>query len=321
MAAAGMNWLRLDVPWRSIEPSCKNCIDWRELDIAVQAANAAGINIMARVDHPPDWARVVPAVNGPPDAPYDYADFVSVMASRYRAGSPRGTIHAIQVWNEPNINREWGGAVIDRAQANQYMYLLKETYQMVKAVDPTKIIVSAGLSPTGTNDGTAQPDDVYLDWMYRADLALYSDVVGIHGAGYGLPYGAELGSDPRFPHPSFYASSRIEQLRGIMEAHGDAGKQIWLLEFGWTMDPVNPQYSWYAVSPDQQAEYIVGALQYARDRWPWMGVMFVWNIPNPNWNADFEQYWWGITEPDGSPRPAYCAIMLSRTGGLAPPCG
>ena len=41
---------------------------------------------------------------------YDYADFVSVLAKRYREGSPKGAIQAIEVWNEPNLSREWGGA-------------------------------------------------------------------------------------------------------------------------------------------------------------------------------------------------------------------
>lgn len=105
-----MNWAKLTVPWRSIEASCKNCIDWTDLDRVVAAASAAGVKLMVRVDHRPDWSRAIKVENGPPDDMYDYADFVSVLANRYRAGSPKGVIDAIQVWNEPNLSREWGGA-------------------------------------------------------------------------------------------------------------------------------------------------------------------------------------------------------------------
>ncbi len=318
---AGLNWIKIAVPWRSIEPSCKNCIDWSDLDRVVLAASQAGLKILARVDHQPDWSRAAKVENGPPDDMFDYADFVSVMAKRYRDGSPKGTIQAIQVWNEPNLNREWGMAIIDREQASQYMYMLKRTYEMVKAEDPTKIVISAGLSPTGTSDGTAQPDDVYLSWLYEDGLAQYSDAIGVHGAGFSSPE-AEIGSNPATPSPthSFAYFRRVEQLREIMVLNGDAAKQIWLLEFGWTTDTVNPEYAWFAVSPEQQGEYIVRAYTWAKNNWsPWIGPMFVWNISDPAWTTANEQYWWSITNPDGTTRPAFDALQRARAvGGTLP---
>ena len=188
---------------------------------------------------------------------------------------------------------------------------------MIKAVDPSMIVISTGLSPTGTNDGSAQPGDHYLSWMYEFGLARYSDVIGMHAPGYGSPPETALNSNPAFPHPSFYFR-RVEQLRDIMVINGDAGKQAWLLEFGWTIDPVNPEYSWYAVTPEQQGEYIVRAYQYARQNWPWVGVMFIWNIANPTWTVSEEQYWWSIVEPDGTPRPAYTRLVQARTDGTLP---
>jgi len=318
LKAAGLNWAKLTVPWRSIEASCKNCIDWEDLDRVVAAATTVGVKLMVRIDHQPEWSRAATAENGPPDDMYDYADFVSVLANRYRAGSPKGVVDAIQVWNEPNLSREWGGAPISRDQAAQYMYMLKETYMMVKAVDPSKTIVSAGLSPTGTNDGSAMPDDVYLGWLYDFGLGQYSDVVGVHAPGYGSSPEAELDSDPRFPHPSFYFR-RVEQLRDIMALNGDGSKPFWVLEFGWTTDQMNPQYSWYAVTPGQQADYIVRAFQYARTNWsPQVGPMFVWNIADPSWTPEYEQQWWAITNADGTPRPAYTALVTARSTGVLP---
>ena len=82
MKAAGMTWAKLTVPWRSIEASCKNCIDWTDLDRVVAAASASGVKLMVRVDHQPDWSRAIKAENGPPDDMYGYADFVSVLANR-----------------------------------------------------------------------------------------------------------------------------------------------------------------------------------------------------------------------------------------------
>jgi polysaccharide biosynthesis protein PslG len=143
----------------------------------------------------------------------------------------------------------------------------------------------------------------------------------VHGAGFSAP-DAEIGSNPATPAPthSFAYFRRVEQLRDIMVLNGDAGKQIWLLEFGWTTDKVNPEYSWFAVTPEQQGQYIVGAYQYAKTNWSgWIGPMFVWNIADPAWTPDAEQYWWSITNPDGTTRPAFDALSAARAAGGALP--
>jgi hypothetical protein len=63
------------------------------------------------------------------------------------------------------------------------------------------------------------------------------------------------------------------------------------------------------VSEETKADYIVRAYQWARDRWsPWMGVMIVLSITDPAWTENDEQYWWAITNPDGTTRPAYDSI-------------
>jgi hypothetical protein len=322
ITGAGLQWVKLTVPWRSIEASCKGCIDWDELDRVMLILSAAGLKVLARVDHPPAWARAIPAENGPPDDYFDYADIVGEMARRYANGSPKGTIHAIQVWNEPNLSREWGGTgvepIISRRSAVEYMSLLRQSYQLIKEKDPTKIVVSAGLSPTGTNDGTAIEDTTYLTWLYENDLDEYSDAIGVHAPGYGSAPEAELNSNPGFQHPSFYFR-RVEQLRNIMVLNGDEAKQAWVLEFGWTTDTIHPDRAFYAVTPEQQADYIVKAYGFAKANWtPWVGPMFVWNMPDPTWTQDFEQWWWGLTNPDGTPRPAYTAIQAARSSGALP---
>jgi hypothetical protein len=310
------------VPWRSIEPSCKNCIDWDDLDRVVLAASQAGLKILARVDHQPAWARVTAVDNGPPDDIYDYADFVSVLARRYRDGSPKGTINAIEVWNEPNLAREWGGKAINQDQAGQYVNMLRTAYEAAKAADGQITVISAGLTPTGTDNDTARPDDVYLQWLYDGGFAQYFDVLGAHGAGYKAPPDMSpdaVAADQSFGgHPSF-SFRRVEQLRDVMVRNGDSAKQVWLLEFGWTSDEVNQAYAWHRVTEQQKADYIVGAYQWARNNWsPWIGVMALWNLSAPGWTRNNEEYWWSITNPDGSTRPAYDALKAARQNGTLP---
>jgi hypothetical protein len=121
-----------------------------------------------------------------------------------------------------------------------------------------------------------------------------------------------------FSHASFYFR-RIEQLRAIMEAHGDADKQIWLMEFGWTTDRVHPAYAWYATTEERKAELIVQAFQFAHQHWaPWIGVMTLWTIADPAWGPNDEQVWWAITNPNGTTRPAYDRLLRARQSGELP---
>ncbi|MFN0073914.1 MAG: hypothetical protein ACKVVP_20735 [Chloroflexota bacterium] len=318
ISGAGFGWVKLTVPWRSIEPSCKGCYNWDDLDRVVSTTTAAGLKIMARIDHSPDWARAVPAENGPPDNISDYTDIVTRLVARYGTGSAIGRVHAVEIWNEPNLDREWGNKLISQATAREYVELLKDAYMGAKEADPNITVVTAGLSPTGTNNGQAQPDDQYLSWMFASGLKGYYDVLGAHGAGYGN--GPEVAPVPtgQYTHPSFFFR-RVEQLRAIQEANGDGAKQIWLLEFGWTTDQVNPSYSWYAVTPEQQADFIVRAFQFTKANWsPWIGVMFLWTMADSAWTPANEQYWWSITEPDGTPRAALTAFQAARQGGVLP---
>lgn len=79
------------------------------------------------------------------------------------------------------------------------------------------------------------------------------------------------------------------------------------------------RHSWFAVSEETKAANIVRAYQFARENWsPWMGVMALWTLPDPSWTPQREEFWWAITNPDGSHRPAYTAVQAARASGLLP---
>ena len=86
---------------------------------------------------------------------------------------------------------------------------------------------------------------------------------------------------------------------------------MWLTEFGWdssqTVVP-NYQYSQY-VSADQQGQYLAQAINLGKG-YPWMGLMFVWNLnfQSTTGNPSDEKYGWGVLNQDGSPRPAFNAL-------------
>jgi polysaccharide biosynthesis protein PslG len=190
--------------------------------------------------------------NGPPDNYQDYWDFVSTFVTRYRADSQIGRVDAIEVWNEPNIDREWGDETINAASAADYVRLLNGAYAVAKAANPELVVVSAGLSPTGVTDNHSADDLQYLQWMYDAGLQGKFDAPGAHANTQAPDPLVPLNSLKDFPHPSFYFR-RIEQLRQVMMDRGDASRRVWLTEWGWTADQVHPAYSWLAVTEDKKS--------------------------------------------------------------------
>jgi hypothetical protein len=240
----------------------------------------------------------------------DFGDFVYALVDRYK-----GRIQAYEIWNEPNLAREWGNK---QPNAAEYVKMLEVAYKAAKKADPNALILSAGLSPTTASGAIATPDVEFLKQMYAAGAKDYFDLLGVHAAGYKAPPEMspdDIAKDPKYNHGEaelgrIYGFRHAEDLRAVMVQSGDANKQVAVLEFGWTSDdrPDSP-YAWHAVSEKEKADYLVRAFKFAKERWsPWIGVMSAIYIPDPNWTKNDEQYYWSITNPDGSTRPAYDAL-------------
>jgi hypothetical protein len=319
---AGFGWVKQVFAWREIEGTGKGQFDWTVTDRLVeQMESIGGLKMIARLDSDPAWAsgRSYPnaddIVMTPPQNYQDFADFAYALASRYR-----GRIAAYQIWNEPNLMREWGGQAPDPAR---YVELLRVGYKAIKRADPAAIVISAGLAPTTRWDNVAMPDTEYLQRMYDAGAHDVFDALGAHGAGYKAPPEkdpAEVATDPAYHNIGdancpgdpcrIYCFRHVEDLRQIMVSNGDADKQVVVLEFGWTMDPRSDSpYAWHAVTEEEQADYFVRAYRYAKENWqPWIGVMSLIYMPNVDWTEDDEQYWWSIALPNYPqfyPRKAY----------------
>ncbi len=315
---AGFGWVKQTFPWREIEGMGKGQFDWSRTDRIVDQVEQHGLDLIARIDSQPQWAGGGFPENGPPDNLQDFADFLSAVASRYR-----GRIRSYQVWNEPNLNvpgrSEWGGRPPNPAE---YTEMLRVAYQAIKAADPYAIVISAGLSPTSRWDDVAMPDEIFLQGMYDAGAKPYFDALGAHGAGYKVSPETDPAvvagdavlhnNDPSPPERKrIYCFRHVEDLRQIMVANGDADKQVILLEFGWTRDPrPDSPYAWHAITEAEMADYLVRAYQYAKQNWaPWIGVMSLIYLCDPDWTEDREEFWWSITSPEGWPLEPYYALQ------------
>ncbi len=317
---AGFRWVKQEFAWREIEGAGKGVFDWSRTDRVMDQIDAHGLKVIARLGVQPQWAGGGYPEIGPPNNMQDFADFAAAVAQRYK-----GRIDAYQIWNEPNLAREWGNRPPNAAE---YTQMLQLAYQAIKAVDPYPVIISAGLAPTTRNDDVARPDIYYIQEMYDAGAAPYFDALGAHGAGYASPPEtdpAEVARTPGLANPGdfennvpeelrrVYCFRHVEDVRAVMVRNGDANKQIVLLEFGWTIDPrPNSPYAWHAVTPEQQDQYFQRAYAWAKENWqPWIGVMSLIYIADPQWTLDDEQTYWSIvypTYPEFTPAPAYFGL-------------
>ena len=317
---AGFRWVKQEFAWREVEGAGKGVFDWSRTDRIMDQIDAHGLKVIIRLGVQPAWAGGGFPEVGPPNNYQDFADYARAVATRYK-----GRIDAYQIWNEPNLSREWGERP---PNAVEYTELLRLSYEAIKSVDPYPIIISAGMAPTTRNDDVARPDTYFIQEMYDAGAAPYFDALGAHGPGFNAPPEtdpAEIAQTPGLANPGdfennvpeelrrVYGFRHVEDVRQIMVQNGDTEKKVVLLEFGWTVDPrPDSPYYWHAVTQDEQNEYLQRAYQFAKENWrPWIGVMSLIYIANPQWTQDDEQTYWSIvypTYPEFTPAPAYMGL-------------
>jgi polysaccharide biosynthesis protein PslG len=316
---ARVGWIRQEFPWKDIEQQARGSFvdrkfgtdTWIKYDGIVELAEQHQVRVIARLSTSPVWAH--PNVPGddltPPDDLQDFGNFAAAVARRYR-----GRIAAYQVWNEPNLDREWGNRPVN---AGEYVRLLEVAYRRIKEEDPDALVLSAALAPTIEQSDRALSDLIYLQQMYDAGAGDYFDVMGVQA--YGLRHGPD---DYRldFGDVNF---SRTLRIREILVRNGDAEKPLWASEVGWNAAPADLPFpnDYGSVSEELQARYTVRAFERARTQWPWMGVMAVWFFKRAD-ASEAQQPWFyfRLVDPDLSPRPVFDALGdYARGRGLVLP--
>jgi polysaccharide biosynthesis protein PslG len=303
---AGFNWVKFQVHWSEIQRE-PEWWDPAPVDRMVDLYEGTDTRILLSVVGAPEWAQ-------DPEGEQLLADFESFvgfmgfMADRYR-----GRVHAWEIWNEQNMAHEMHGTV----RVSDYAYLLEAGYRGVKSADPDALVVFGGLTPTGINDPAVAVNDVeYLEAFYLYGDGTYSqyfDIMGMHLNATNNPpdtsYPDNPGPGEWTDHNSFYFL-RGQDLRAVMSQFGDE-REVWVTEFGWTTENQAEGYEYGAdVSEEDQANFLVGAFDVAREQMPWISGMFVWNLNFTTLvTPEDEKYAWSVLNENWSPRPAYNALQ------------
>ena len=300
---AGIGWAKQQFIWGEIEPR-PGQFRWEKYDSIVDLCATYGLQVVARLDSAPNWSRQDNSMPGrPPDDLTRYGEFVYRFVEHYR-----GRVRYIQIWNEPNLFREWGNRPVDPAG---YVEMLKIAYQWAKAADPNVYVLSAPLASTlgephpEPGKWSAMSDLQFLDEMYRAGAAPYFDILSANAFGMDLPP-----EDP--PSPSKLNFGRVSLQRQIMEQYGDQHKPIWFNEYGWNAAPASlaPEaLIWKRVAEEEQAAFALRGIDYARQNWPWAGVFHIWYFRQVgDISPQDASYYFRMVDVDFIPRRVYFAI-------------
>lgn len=306
-----IDWVKLDVDWRSVEVE-DGVYDFGSLDTVVFNLSDAGIDLLLTLDNSPAWARTAQLEDGPPDDFAVFARFAGNLAGRYA-----GRVAAYQIWNEPNLRREWFSDV-HKIDPSSYFDLFSQAAGAIKIADPTAMVITAGLAPTGFNDGVnALNHSLYLQNLYDLGLAEVADGIAVHALGFANPPESQCcqaidGVLTHFENRSFYFRDTIEDYHQIAEANGDK-RPLWITKFGWGSSEGKNEpsadfvYLTYTTALEQ-AQYVPAGFEVGQSL-GYVGPMFLYNLNGcsiPDGRA--ELCYFSLTSADGTPSAAFNAL-------------
>lgn len=291
LADAGATWVRIDIGWASLENACAGCRqEWHVQRVGeiLDEAAAHGLSVLGVLWRTPSWANDGDVL-APPDDPDDYA-----RAARWIAETYAGRVAAWEVWNEPNLDDFWHGSV------DAYVDLLKAAAPAIRAGDPDARVVLGGPSKNDTR---------WLQAVYERGAAGSFDVLATH------PYMTPADAPPETPDggDDIGTLEHVEAVRDLMVRHGDGALPIWFTEFGWSAHATEPDApAWRrGVSEQQQADYLVRALDMIEQRWPYVTTVF-WYGARDQQSGDPHLDGYGLLRHDLTPKPAYDALAEHR---------
>jgi hypothetical protein len=154
--AAGASYVRLVVPWSEVAPSSRPAdfvttdpnspyYNWGWLDGTVSAIEAGGMQPMLDITSAPGWAIARPGNGQTAGAPSAsaLADFAKAVALRYDGRHGEPTVHAFQVWNEPNLSLDLSPV----NAASTYRGMVNAFATAVHGVNRSNLVIAGALDP------------------------------------------------------------------------------------------------------------------------------------------------------------------------------
>jgi hypothetical protein len=269
--AAGSSYVHISLSWREVAPDqlpsnwdasdpADTHYDWTPVDQQVEGAVAAGLTPVVLIADGPSWAQ---RCDAPPYAytrvcdpdPTALAAFATAAARRY-GGGYKG-LPRVRYWqgmNEPNLDVFFSPQFRHGKPVSPDIYrkLINVFYDAIKAVDPSNLVMAAGLGPIAVPHLTLGPMRFarqLLCMKGRRDPrptrgscegGVRFDIFDVHPYTTGGPM-HEGGIDD-------VELGDLDKLTQLIDAADRAGRikgkfkrtPVWITEFSWDSKPPDP---------------------------------------------------------------------------------
>jgi fibronectin type 3 domain-containing protein len=211
--------------WFQIETS-PGTYNWATLDAWLSLESSHGKDVMYTFGFVPNWASMRPdefcsyVASDPgcaaPPSDVDSGDniwktFVTAVVN-HSLSSPSLHIAYYELWNEPDLQRNWTGTPA------QLVTMAKDAYAIIHKLDPSARLI--GPAPSTANQYGVH----FLPAYYAAGGANAQDFVGMHAYLYD---GGNFSSSPAG------ITLTISELEALMTTYGISDKSIWFTEGNW----------------------------------------------------------------------------------------
>jgi hypothetical protein len=256
--------------------------------------------------------RILLGVVGDRSQMGDYNSYMAAYAAFVADAAALGA-DAIEVWNEPNIDREWPAGMIHGAT---YTQLLAAAYAAIKARAPSTLVISAAPAPTGffgvegCGAGGCN-DDIFLKQMAFAGAQNDLDCVGLHHND-GIVSPLQTTGDPRGNYPTNYLTGVIGRVPPEFN-----GKPLCFTEVGYLSPEgygaLPGNFAWAQnTTVTEQAQWLGQAVQVARASGR-VAMMIVWNVDFTTYSFSDPMAGYAILRPGGG-CPA-CDVLAAAAAG------
>lgn len=255
MRVAGMTWVKKQVRYNQGD-------DPNNVGGIIADAHAKGFRILLGIVGNPQQLNN-------PGYFEQYAAFVGSVAA---LGAD-----AIEVWNEPNIDREWVTGQVDPAR---YTQLLAQAYNAIKSNNPNTLVISGAPAPTGFFGGCSAngcDDAPYISGMAAAGAANYMDCIGAH-YNEGIVGPNVTSGDPRSEYYTRYFWGMVNTYYAAFGGR----RPICFTELGYLSPegypPLPPAFGWALnVTVAQQAQWLDQAVALSRSSGK-VRLVIIWNV-------------------------------------------